>query len=246
MSNPPPPTPPSATPAGWFPDPLDRYEHRYFNGATWTADVSNLGQRLVDPLGTGPGYSRAGPQAGNGIATAALTCGIVGMLIAWIPFIVIIGIVLGILALVFGIKGLRRSESIGSGRGPAIVGIVTGGLTLLIAVVGVVFSVLMFRAVTDFMEPGTVATDVTACRLDGRNATAEGTLTNESRSVRDYTLFVTIDEEVDIITFDDVSAGETVEWVARIRTRALIDDCRATVVVQGPFPFGIEMDPIES
>ena len=26
----------------------------------------------------------------------------------------------------------------------------------------------------------------------------------------------------------------------------VIDECRATVVVQGPFPFGIEIDPIES
>ncbi|MEX1107166.1 MAG: DUF2510 domain-containing protein, partial [Ilumatobacteraceae bacterium] len=37
------------TPAGWFPDPLGRYEHRWFNGTTWTADVSLHGQRYVDP-----------------------------------------------------------------------------------------------------------------------------------------------------------------------------------------------------
>ena len=201
---------------------------------------------MIDPLGTAPGYHDAGDQRGNGIATAALTCGIIGTLVAWIPFIVVVGITLGVLALVFGIKGLRRSTTAGSGRGVAIAGIVMGGLTLLISVFGVVLSVMLFRAVADFIEPGPVNADVTACVADGRDATVEGTLTNESRIARDYTVFVTVDDEADIMTFVDLAAGETVEWTARIRTPTVIDECRATVVVQGPFPFGIEIDPIES
>ena len=246
MSNPLPPTAPSATPSGWFPDPLERYEHRYFNGTTWTSDVSNDGQRMVDPLGTGPGYGATGPQQSNGMATAALTCGIIGTLVAWIPFVVVVGIVLGILALVFGVKGLRRSAIVGSGRGLAIAGIVTGAVTLLLSVLGIVLSVLMFRAVSDFIEPGPVDTDVTSCEIDGRTATARGTLTNESRSTRDYTLFVSVGGETEVSTFENVAPGETVEWVARIRTMTLVEDCRTTIVVQGPFPFGIEIDPIES
>lgn len=237
--------PPNATPAGWFPDPLGRHEHRYFNGVSWTPDVSDGGQRLVDPLGTGPGYVH-GVKQSNGVAIAALTCGVVGVLVAWMPFIVVAGIVLGVLALVFGIKGLKRATSIGSGRGMAIAGIAMGGVTLLTAIVGVIFSVVLFRAIADFIESGPVDTDITDCRLDGRNATIEGTLTNESRVERDYTLFVTLDEQVDIITFDDLSAGETVEWIAQVRTRSQLDTCRPTLNVQGPFPFGIEIDPIES
>jgi hypothetical protein len=239
-------TPANATPAGWFPDPIGRYEHRYFNGVSWTSDVSNAGQRMIDPLGTAPGHLHADVQRGNGIATAALTCGIIGTLVAWIPFIVVVGIALGVLALVFGIKGMRRSTTVGSGRGIAIAGIVMGGLTLLISVFGVVLSVVLFRAVADFIEPGPVDADVTACAADGRDATVEGTLTNESRIARNYTVFVTVDDEADILTFEDLPAGETVEWTARIRTPTVIDECRATVVVQGPFPFGIEIDPIES
>lgn len=207
--------------------------------------MSDGGQRLVDPLGTGPGYAYPVKQS-NGMATAALTCGIVGILVAWMPFVVVIGIGLGVLALVFGIKGLKRSSTAGSGRGVAIAGIVTGGLALLTAIVGVVLSVLLFTVVADFIEPGPVDTDITECRLDGRNATIEGTLTNESRSERDYTLFVTLDTQVDIITFDDLDAGETVEWIAQVRTRSQLDTCRPTLIVQGPFPFGIEMDPIQS
>ena len=35
--------------AGWFPDPLRRFEFRYFNGERWTDDVSADGTRFVDP-----------------------------------------------------------------------------------------------------------------------------------------------------------------------------------------------------
>ncbi len=38
----------------WLPDPLSRYEHRYWDGDEWTAHVSNAGQPEVDPLGIAP------------------------------------------------------------------------------------------------------------------------------------------------------------------------------------------------
>lgn len=39
------------SPQGWYPDPLGRYDNRWFNGTSWTADVSTDGARRVDPLG---------------------------------------------------------------------------------------------------------------------------------------------------------------------------------------------------
>ena len=130
---------PTSLPSGWFPDPLDRYDHRYFNGTTWTSDVSSGGQRYVDPLGTGPGHPAGGDRPGNGPATAAVVMGSVGMAIAWIPFIVVIGAVLAVLAVVFGIIGIKRSRVSDVGRGTAIAGLHTleaGGLrtTLINAV----------------------------------------------------------------------------------------------------------------
>jgi hypothetical protein len=37
-------------PGGWFADPAARHELRYFDGATWTPDVSDAGVLSADPL----------------------------------------------------------------------------------------------------------------------------------------------------------------------------------------------------
>jgi hypothetical protein len=59
---------------GWFQDPLGRHEHRYWNGARWTAQVSDGGRigadpAVVEPSGRGPG---AGPVRGSGLRTSTL------------------------------------------------------------------------------------------------------------------------------------------------------------------------------
>jgi hypothetical protein len=41
-------------PAGWLPDPLGRYQYRYWNGAEWTDRVSTNGSNDVDPHGLAP------------------------------------------------------------------------------------------------------------------------------------------------------------------------------------------------
>jgi uncharacterized protein DUF2510 len=44
-------TPPVSTmPAGWFPDPHRRHELRYWNGTTWTDDVSDGGATAKDAM----------------------------------------------------------------------------------------------------------------------------------------------------------------------------------------------------
>jgi hypothetical protein len=35
---------------GWWPDPMGRFEHRYFNGKTWTRFVGRDGQQFEDPV----------------------------------------------------------------------------------------------------------------------------------------------------------------------------------------------------
>lgn len=55
-------------------------------------------------------YTTPQTQPRNGIGTAALTLGIIGLVLAFIPVIGFIGFVLGILALIFGIVGAVRSR----------------------------------------------------------------------------------------------------------------------------------------
>lgn len=43
--------PGSLPPAGWHPDPTRRHEHRYWDGAQWTTNVSDAGQASTDPQG---------------------------------------------------------------------------------------------------------------------------------------------------------------------------------------------------
>lgn len=229
-------------PSGWFPDPLNRYEHRYFNGESWTSDVSLGGERFVDPLGSdGDGTT---DKAANSAATASVVMGSIGLVVAWIPFVVVAGLVLAILAVVFGIKGLRRSRTTGTGRSAAIAGTVMGGLGIAASIVGVVLSVMVWNEVVAFAEPGPVSTEVTECVVDGRRVDVEGTITNLDDERHDYTVFVEVDDRTEVVIVDSVAPDETVDWATVITAGTVLDDCEPDIVVQGPFPYGIEVDPV--
>ena len=38
------------TPAGWYADPIGRYEHRYWDGVSWTENVATAGAQSTDPI----------------------------------------------------------------------------------------------------------------------------------------------------------------------------------------------------
>lgn len=40
--------------ANWYPDPQKRHDHRYWDGARWTDQVSDAGVQSVDPVGASP------------------------------------------------------------------------------------------------------------------------------------------------------------------------------------------------
>lgn len=84
---------------------------------------------MTDPM---PPYSgdpyTAGPaQQGNGLAIAAMVCGIVGLVVA--------PVILGILALILGFIGLQRANAGARHRGMAIAGLVLGGIDLVIFII---------------------------------------------------------------------------------------------------------------
>jgi hypothetical protein len=236
-------------PSGWFPDPNGRHEHRYFNGRTWTADVSDGGHRSIDPLGSMPSPAAAYVPArrGNGMATAALVCGIGAVLLAWIPFIVVAGFVLAVLALVFGVQGVRRSNLTETGRGQAVAGIVLGALGVALSVIGVILSVVAFREVRAFMNPAAHDVEVTSCAVVDGVATAEGTLTNRDDDPSRFTVFVELrvgderSEHADRLELLD--PGDTATWrVAEFDVGAAEGCDTDEIHVFGPFPFDVPMD----
>jgi hypothetical protein len=73
-----------STPAAWHPDPTQRHQMRYWDGATWTDQVSDNGVTTTDPIGapspgaeaTGANWA-GGPQTGGqfGVAPAGFPMG---------------------------------------------------------------------------------------------------------------------------------------------------------------------------
>ena len=234
---------------------MRRYEHRYYNGREWTADVASGGQRFVDQLGLQPTggapdtATGAPPRSGsNAAATTAMVLGIVAVSIAWLPFLVVLGVIAAVLAIVFGAIGLRRSRVTGSGRSFAVAGLTTGVAALAAAVIGVVLTGTVLDVYDEYLNPAPNEVVVTSCELQGARATMTGEITNLSDRVADFSVMVGFvrpgtdnthrTERVDV---DDVAPGATSEFSAQ--SQVDLDDIGCIVVdVNGPLPFGIAVD----
>ena len=236
---------------GWYADPMGRFELRYFNGAAWTADVSANGARFVDPLGLdiargdGDGSTLG---ATNGPASAAMVLGIIAVATAWIPFVVVVGVIAAVLAVALGLVGLRRSQTSGAGRNRAIVGLATGASGLLAAVLGVVLTMIVVGVYDDYLNPAPHEVAITSCTVTGSRATATGLLTNLGDSTADFSVLVgfvrpgtdNVDRQgrTDV---DDVAAGDSVEFT--VERQVSLDDVDCLVNdVNGPLPFGLALD----
>jgi hypothetical protein len=73
-------------------------------------------------------------KGSNGLATAGFVLGLLGLLSSWIPFLNVVGIMLGIIGVVLAAVGLAKSKKVNAGKGLAIAGLVLGVLAVLIAV----------------------------------------------------------------------------------------------------------------
>jgi hypothetical protein len=237
--------------AGWYADPTGRYDHRYYNGRTWTADVSSGGQRFVDQLGLEPTAliaNDASDGANNGMGTAAMVLGIVAISTSWMPFIVVLGVIAALLALVFGWIGLRRAKRSGGSRSFAIVGLVTGASALVAATVGVLLTMVVLDAYNDYLNPQPNDIVVTECELQGARATMAGVLTNTGDRTADYSVligFVRLGTDnahsSERIGIDDVEPGAEAAFTAQSQVDLEAIDC-VILDVNGPLPFGVTVD----
>lgn len=239
---------------GWYPDPTARFEMRYHNGLMWTADVATNGQRFVDPLGTRPGQIApmssatvgGASSAKNGAATASMVLGIISIGVGWLPFIVVIGVIAAVTALVLGIVGRRRARRSGVGAGFATAGLITGAVGCLVCVVGIVFSVAMVRAIDAYDNPGEHVVELTGCARDADTVVASGELTNtgdstESFAVRIFFVRPGTDnaQRQGTALVDDVAPGATASF--EVSRQVVLDEIDCTVGdVRGPLPFGVD------
>jgi hypothetical protein len=234
---------------GWYADPLRRFELRWYNGTTWTADVSHGGERFVDPLGIAVSADVA-PSAGSasGLATASMVLGIVALATAWIPFVVVFGVVAAVLALGFGWVGFRRAGSAGPGRSRAVVGLVTGASGLVAAAIGIVLSLVVLDVYDAYVDPPPNEVTVTGCLLTGSRATATGTLENLGDEESDFTVrigFVRPGTDNPHRTaraeLENVAPGAVAEF--SVERQVDLDEIDCVVVdVHGPLPFGLTLD----
>jgi hypothetical protein len=240
---------------GWYADPLGRFELRYFNGAAWTADVATGGERFVDPLGIDV-RQRSGPPAGSGatentptsLATASMVLGIVSVAIAWIPFVVVLGAVAALLALVFGILAIRRSGPSGAGRSRAVIGVITGGSGLLATALGAALTFVVLDVYDSYINPPPHETVITSCEVVGSRAIATGRLENLGDDASDFSVLVGFvrpgtdnPHRTTRITLDDVDGGTSAVFDAERQVE--LDDVDCIVIeVTGPLPFGLALD----
>ncbi|MFZ4718614.1 MAG: DUF2510 domain-containing protein [Ilumatobacteraceae bacterium] len=237
--------------AGWYPDPMGRYEYRYHNGVLWTADVSVGGTRFVDPAGspsTPPVPGSQQPSFGGatrpkrGMAVAAFVIGLLSLLLGWVPLVAVLAAVGVVIALVFGIIGLRRSAAQqGYGRGFAITGIVLAVLAIPVCVAGFVFTASVVREVSAFVDPGEYDLPRPTCVQDSGTMRVEGTITNRSDRTRTYTVVVELSSggsvsDSEYIPVENVAPGETRDWATEGVYFA--DDCAVRQVL-GPTPFDL-------
>ncbi len=79
-----------------------------------------------------------------------MVVGIVALLLSWIPFL---GLVLGLVALVLGIVGMKKvSRGEATNKGQAITGVVTGAIATVIGIGFIIIGVIVFDDVQNFNE----------------------------------------------------------------------------------------------
>lgn len=240
-------------PADWYPDPGGRFELRYFNGSTWTADVSSAGQRFVDPIVETPQSAQQVPAptspSRNGRAIAALVLGVIGLLTAWLPYFFVVGAVCSVMAVAFGTTVLRRMAPDGAGRGPATAGLITGGLGCVAAIGGLVFTIALSNALDAYENPGPTEASITSCvEVEPTEWMARGSITNLDDEPRAYQVDVLFTragtdnaQRSASVAVDSVAPGETTTFEVQ-RSTTIADISCSIDAVNGPAPFGFDFD----
>lgn len=227
---------------------MGRFEYRYFNGVQWTSDVSVDGQRYVDSPISQIMPQVQDPRRPRGKAIASFVTAASAVAMGWVPFVFALAAGAAIVAIVFGILGLKTArQHDGYGRGFAVAGLVLSPVALAVCVGGFFFTKAVVRELREYVEPGPHELVVDQpCTLDRGRVTFTGSIRNLDDHTHDYRIvvdFIGIDEQVasDTVSVDNVGAGQTAPWSSSVEFDESSVDCKVTDVF-GPPPFDLEQD----
>lgn len=83
------------------------------------------------------------PQQTNGMAIAALVCGIVGVVGCFLGYFAFVSLALSIVGIVLGVKGMNVAKSTGTGKGLAIAGLVCGIVGAAFSLIGAICAICL-------------------------------------------------------------------------------------------------------
>lgn len=86
----------------------------------------------------------------NGMAIAALVCGVLSLIIVW--FLGWLGIILAICSIVFAALGMKKAKMTGSGNGLAVGGLVCGIISLVVCIIAVIIAACIVSAASDVIS----------------------------------------------------------------------------------------------
>ena len=233
-----------ATPSGWYVDPQGRFDFRYFNGVAWTSDVSVDGQRYVDAVTTPPAQQGGPLRQRRGMAVAAFITSAAAVVTGWVPFLFVLAACSAVVAIVFGIAGLKASRrNDGYGRGFAIAGLILAPIGLAICVGGFFLTRTVVHEIRDYVDPGAHEVVVQSCTSDGSRATAHGRIRNMDVQAHDYRIVVEFDNGASTasttVAVPHVAVGATTPWAAAVDLPGNSITCKVNDVF-GPLPFSVD------
>jgi hypothetical protein len=161
-----------------------------------------------------------------------------------VPFVFVHGAIGAILALVFGILGVRAAaRQEGHGRGYAVAGISLAVAAMAVCVLGFAFTRVVLRQVNAYLAPGPNQVRIEQCTMSPSTGLAmRGTIENLDTKAHRYEVtieyrFADNSTDSEIVAVPSVAAGATQEFTSHITAvRAGGVQCSVTSVY-GPAPF---------
>ena len=87
------------------------------------------------------------PKQTNGMAIAALDCGIVGVVGCFLGYFAFVSLALSVVGIVLGVKGMNVAKTTGAGKGLAIAGLVCGIVGAAFSLIGAICTICVCASV---------------------------------------------------------------------------------------------------